>query len=77
MRAQVGGSLGTSNSPPHRDLSIRTSISQSATEYIEEKGIQKSVEEVLNATIKARPEDPYSFMVRRATSGERSTRMGR
>lgn len=36
----------------------------SATDYIEEKGIQKSVEEVLNSTIKAKPEEPYSFMAK-------------
>lgn len=38
--------------------------SQSAAAYIEEHNIQKVVEEVINATIKAKPSNPFSFMVR-------------
>ena len=34
-----------------------------AAAYIEEHKLQKTVEDVINLTIKAKPEDPFTFMV--------------
>ena len=33
-------------------------------EYIDQHGLSKKVEEVINATVKARAENPETFMVR-------------
>lgn len=38
---------------------------QAAAQYIEEHNLQKVVEDAINATIKAKPSEPFSFMVRR------------
>ena len=37
---------------------------QAAAAYIEEHNLQKVVEDAINATIKAKPTEPFSFMVR-------------
>ena len=36
---------------------------QAAAQYIEEHNLQKVVEDAINATIKAKPSEPFSFMV--------------
>lgn len=36
---------------------------QAAAQYIEEHNLQKAVEDAINATIKAKPEEPFAFMV--------------
>lgn len=36
----------------------------SVQEYIEKHELSKRVEEVINATVKAKPDEPLSFMVR-------------
>ena len=35
----------------------------SVQEYIEKHDLTKRIEEVINATVKAKPEEPLSFMV--------------
>jgi hypothetical protein len=37
---------------------------QAAAQYIEQHNLQKAVEDAINATIKAKPEEPFAFMVR-------------
>jgi hypothetical protein len=39
-------------------------VLQAAAAYIEEHQLQKVVEDAINATIKAKPTEPFSFMVR-------------
>jgi len=41
-------------------------------EYIEKHDLSKKVEEALNAAVKARPEEPMAFMVRRRRRLERA-----
>lgn len=36
---------------------------QAAAQYIEEHNLQKVVEDAINATIKAKPAEPFSYMV--------------
>ena len=38
---------------------------QAAAQYIEEHNLQKVVEDAINATIKEKPAEPFSYMVRR------------
>lgn len=37
---------------------------QAAAQYIEEHNLQKVVEDAINATIKEKPAEPFSYMVR-------------
>ena len=37
---------------------------QAAAQYIEQHNLQKVVEDAINATIKAKPSEPFSYMVR-------------
>ncbi len=37
---------------------------QAAAQYIESHNLQKTVEDVINQTIKAKPDEPFSFMVK-------------
>ena len=43
-------------------------VSQAAAAYIEEHQLQKVVEDAINATIKAKPTEPFAFMVRVAAA---------
>jgi len=43
----------------------------SIQEYIEEHGLGKKVEDVINAAVKAKAAEPISFMVRRGESNHR------
>lgn len=48
----------------HR-ISIVMSIHMQATQaYLEQHGIQQTVENLVNATVKAKPDAPLAFMVR-------------
>ena len=38
-------------------------ILQATQQYLESHGVQKAVEDVINATVKAKPEEPFAFMV--------------
>ncbi len=42
----------------------RKAMSDSAQAFIDKSGIQKKIEDALNAAAKAHPEDPTSFLVR-------------
>lgn len=44
-------------------------VLQAAAAYIEEHNLQKVVEDAINATIKAKPAEPFAFMVRRHSAG--------
>ena len=39
-------------------------MSETVQTYIDKHSLQKKVEDVLNNTVKAKPEEPLSFMVR-------------
>ena len=43
---------------------IKRSAKMSVQEYIEKHELPKRVEEVINATVKAKPDEPLSYMVR-------------
>jgi hypothetical protein len=43
---------------------VRQLALQAAAQYIEEHNLQKVVEDAINATIKAKPSEPFAFMVR-------------
>jgi hypothetical protein len=49
-------------------LTVRTLGPCIRQEYIDAHGISKTVEEVINATVKAKASEPCSFMVRRAAA---------
>lgn len=53
--------------PPHPSPVLFPSfffLLQAAAAYIEEHNLQKVVEDAINATIKAKPTEPFAFMVR-------------
>ena len=50
-------------------LCVHKADRMSVSEYIEKHGLEKRVEEVLNACVKAKPAEPMEFMVRTARSG--------
>lgn len=43
---------------------FRTRAKMSVQEYLEKHDLSKRVEEVINACVKAKPDEPLSFMVR-------------
>ena len=43
-------------------------MSETVQTYIDKHSLQKKVEDVLNSTVKAKPEEPLSFMVRVETT---------
>ena len=48
----------------------------SVQEYIDKHDLSKKVEEVINACVKAKPEEPISFMVRPPAGSERAITSG-
>ncbi len=54
--------------PPPRP----TPAQQATQQYLDAHGIQTAVEGVINTTIKARPDDPFSFMVRARACASRA-----
>ena len=49
--------------PPRRPLHARIKMTGNVQEYIDKHNLQKRVEDVLNACVKAKPEEPMSYMV--------------
>lgn len=78
MLASVDSSFRTINRSLHRTPSAKSfreqsrphcarrkfAITMSVQEYIDKHDLSKKVEEVINACVKAKPEEPISFMVR-------------
>lgn len=52
----------------------KVASTMSVQEYIDKHDLSKKVEEVINACVKAKPEEPISFMVQPHNTSSRSAR---